>query len=186
MPVTALDPITALLVVDLQKGIVDYPLIHPADEIVARANTLARAFRDKGLPVVQIVVDGVAPGRTEQARRQTQHAADWTDPIPTLDVASTDIRITKSNPGAFARTELEQRLRALGVTQVVILGIATGGGVDSTARQAYELGFNVTLATDAMTDASAENHEHSINKVFPRLGERGTTAEIVALVESLG
>jgi nicotinamidase-related amidase len=65
----------------------------------------------------------------------------------------------------------------------VIVGIATATGVEATARQAYEQGFNVTLAIDAMTDARAEAHDHSITQVFPRLGETGTTQEIIDLLE---
>jgi nicotinamidase-related amidase len=85
--------------------------------------------------------------------------------------------------GAFATTDLESRLRHLGVTQVVITGVATATGVEATARQAYEAGFNVTLAVDAMADRRAEGHAYSIVNVFPRLGETGTTAEILALLE---
>jgi nicotinamidase-related amidase len=86
--------------------------------------------------------------------------------------------------GAFASTDLEERLKALGVTQVVVTGVATGTGVESTARQAYELGFNVTLAVDAMTDARPEAHDYSITNVFPKLGETGTAQEIIALLDS--
>ena len=63
-------------------------------------------------------------------------------------------------------------------------GIATGTGVESTARQAYELGFNVTLAIDAMTDTRAAAHDYSIRNVFPRLGETGTAQEIIALLQT--
>jgi nicotinamidase-related amidase len=86
--------------------------------------------------------------------------------------------------GAFAGTDLEARLKAKGVTQVVITGIATGTGVESTARQAYEQGFNVTLAVDAMTDARSEAHAYSLANVFPRLGETGTTQQIIDLLEA--
>jgi len=70
------------------------------------------------------------------------------------------------------------------VTQVVVTGIATGTGVESTARQAYEHGFHVALAIDAMTDARQEAHDYSIGHVFPRLGEIGTTQEIIDLLEA--
>lgn len=72
----------------------------------------------------------------------------------------------------------------MGVTQVVVAGIATGTGVEATARQAYELGFNVTLAVDAMTDARPEAHAYSLSAVFPRLGETGTTQEIIDLLQT--
>jgi nicotinamidase-related amidase len=68
------------------------------------------------------------------------------------------------------------------VTQVVIVGVATGTGVESTARQAYEQGFNVTLAVDAMTDSRPEAHDYSIRNIFPRLGETGTVQDIIELL----
>ena len=90
--------------------------------------------------------------------------------------------MTKRTWGAFAGTDLEQRLKAIGVTQVVVIGVATGTGVESTARQAYEAGFHVTLAIDAMTDTRPEAHDYSIGKIFPRLGETGTAHAIIDLL----
>ena len=73
-------------------------------------------------------------------------------------------------------------MKAMGVTQVVITGVATGTGVEATARQAYEAGFNVTLAVDAMTEVRPEAHEYSLKHVFPRLGETGSTADVLDLL----
>ena len=86
--------------------------------------------------------------------------------------------------GAFTGTDLDQRLKSLGVTQVVVTGIATSAGVESTARHARENGYHVTLATDAMTDRKAETHHNSLTRIFPRIGETGTTAEIISLLDS--
>jgi nicotinamidase-related amidase len=182
MPLTTLDPKTALIVVDLQKGIVSRPLLHPAEEVVKNARALADAFRTHSLPVVLVNVAGMAPGRTDQARRLGNLPADWTDLIPELNSQPTDHRITKYTPGAFTKTGLEEHLRGRAVTQVVLAGISTSNGVESTARQAYELGFHVTLATDAMTDVSMDLHLHSLTKIFPRLGESGTTQEVLNLL----
>jgi nicotinamidase-related amidase len=92
--------------------------------------------------------------------------------------------VTKRTRGAFTNPDLEDHLKALGVTQVVLAGIATSSGVESTARQAYELGFNVTLAIDAMTDGSAESHEYSLKRIFPKLGETGSTQEVVEWLDN--
>jgi nicotinamidase-related amidase len=92
--------------------------------------------------------------------------------------------VTKRTRGAFANTDLAAQLKARGVTQVVIAGVATGTGVESTARQAYEAGFNVTLALDAMTDVRPEAHDYSLRNVFPRLGETGTSQEIIDLLST--
>ena len=186
MHTTTLDPKTALVVIDLQKGIVGLPTAHPAAEVVARAARLADAFRRRGLPVVLVNVAGVAPGRTEQARPVGAFPEGWTELVPELNPEPQDHLVTKRTWGAFTGTDLLDRLRREGVTQVVIAGIATSAGVESTARQAYELGFNVTLATDAMTDRSAEAHLNSVSRIFPRLGETATTGEILQLLGEAG
>ncbi|MDR3511289.1 MAG: cysteine hydrolase [Caulobacteraceae bacterium] len=183
MTVTTLDPKTALIVVDLQKGVVSLPTAHPMDGVVKHVGALTRAFRGHGLPVVLVNVAGGAPGRTEQARGHREFPAGWTDLIPELDRQPQDHVVTKHTPGAFTNTGLEAHLRALGVTQVVIVGVATSNGVEVTARQAYELGFNVTLATDALTDLQADAHAYSVTRVFPRIGETGATQDIIDLLE---
>lgn len=184
MALTQLDSNTALIIVDLQKGIIGARFLHPIDEVVARNRALADKFRALGLPVVLVNVTGTAPGRTEQPpRHATPVPAGWTDFIPELDQQPDDIVVTKRSWGAFANTHLEAQLRTRRVTQVVVTGVATGTGVESTARQAYEQGFNVTLAIDAMTDIRREAHRYSIANVFPRLGETGTTAEIIELLD---
>ena len=90
--------------------------------------------------------------------------------------------MTKRNWGAFYGTDLDLQLRRRGITQVVLAGIATSIGVESTARAAHEHGYQVTLATDAMTDLDPEAHRNSIERIFPRLGERGTTDEVITLL----
>jgi nicotinamidase-related amidase len=181
--VTTLDPKTALIVIDLQKGILAMAASGAMDGVVAQAVALAQAFRGRGLPVVLVNVAGGAPGRTEQPRGAQAFPDGWTDLIPQLNRQPQDHLVTKHTPGAFTNTGLEAHLRALGVTQVVVAGVATSNGVEVTARQAFELGFNVTLATDAMTDMRAEAHDYSVTKVFPRIGETGTTRDIIDLLE---
>ena len=183
MTVTVIDPNTALIVIDLQKGIVSLPTIHPIGEVVKRACALADAFRRHSLPVVLVNVDAGPPGRTEQPRRTREFPAGWTDLIPELNRQPRDHLVTKRTWGAFTNTDLEAYLKTLGVTQVVIVRVSTSAGVEQTARHAYELGFNVILAIDAMTDTNADTHNNSISRIFPRLGETGTTAEIVDLLD---
>lgn len=183
MTPSTLDPVTALIVIDLQNGIVAYDAAHPMADIVSRAAQLTEAFRRHRLPVVLVNVTGGAPGRAEQSRPLDDLPPGWAELVPELGRQPDDIRITKRTWGAFSHTDLAEQLKARQVTQVVICGLATSIGVESTARQAHELGFNVTLATDAMTDISAEAHANSVERIFPRLGERGRTAEIVALLD---
>jgi nicotinamidase-related amidase len=182
MPLTVLDPNTALIVVDLQKGIINSPFTHPIAAVIERTRALLDAFRRRDLPVVLVNVTGGAPGRTEQPRRYSTFPEGFADLIPDLDRQSNDMIVTKQTWGAFASTDLEAQLKTKGVTQVVVTGVATGTGVEATARQAYEAGFNVTLAIDAMTDARPEAHAYSLTHVFPRLGETGTTQDILDLL----
>lgn len=184
MPLTALDPNTALIVIDLQRGIANGSFIHPIGEVISQSRALIDVFRKMKLPVVLVNVAGRAPGRTEQGPRSSMPlSAGWTDLLPELDQQPGDMVITKQSWGAFATTDLEHQLKARGVTQVVVAGVATSGGVEATARQAYEQGFNVTLALDAMTDMRKDAHEYSIRNVFPRVGEIATVQDIISLLE---
>ncbi|HEY1736011.1 MAG TPA: isochorismatase family protein [Methylovirgula sp.] len=183
MPITALDPKTALVVIDLQKGIVGLPTAHPMGPVLKNAGVLADAFRKRFLPVVLVNVAGGAGGRAEQARSLRDPPSDWTELVPELNAQPQDHRVTKKTWGAFTNTDLDAFLKGAGVTQIVLAGVATSIGVESTARFAYELGFNVTLATDAMTDMNAEAHLNSVTRIFPRLGETGPSAEIIAHLE---
>jgi nicotinamidase-related amidase len=185
MAVTTLDPQTALIVIDLQKGIVAREAAHPMSEIVARAAQLADAFRTHKLPVVLVKVTATAPGRSEQSRGGSMTLpAEWTELAPELNQQPQDHVVEKRTWGAFVKTDLMDYLTKQGVTQVVMTGVSTSIGVESTARQAYEAGFNVTLAIDAMTDTSADTHENSVTRIFPKLGETGTTQDIINLLNT--
>jgi nicotinamidase-related amidase len=183
MTVTALDPKTALIVIDLQKGLVSLPTIHPIEGVATHVGTMAAAFREQGLPVVLVNVAGAPAVRTEQPRRNHVFPEGWTNLIPELNQQPEDHVVTKYTPGAFTKTGLEAYLQARGVTQIVMTGIATSNGVEVTARQAYELGFNIAFPIDAMTDIAAEAHNYSVTRVFPKIGETGTAEEIIAILK---
>ena len=129
MALTALDRQTALILIDLQKGIVALPTAHPTSEVLKHAGTLADAFRRHGLPVVLVNVAGGAPGRAEQTRSTQGFPAGWTDLVPELNQQPTDHTVTKQTWGAFSNTGLDEHLKKLGVTQVVIAGVDTSIGV---------------------------------------------------------
>jgi len=144
---------------------------------------LAEAFRRHHLPVVLVNATGGSPGRTEHARNFGKFPPDFADFLPELNQHPEDHIVTKRTWGAFTNTRLDERLKKLGVTQVVVVGVATSIGVESTARHAYENGFHVSLAVDAMTDMNPDAHTNSVSRIFPRLGETGTTAEIINLLD---
>jgi nicotinamidase-related amidase len=181
MPLTQLDPVAALIVIDLQKGIVG--LAHSSAEIIDRSAQLARAFRQRNLPVILVNVIGAPAGRTDSGPRNFAFPPDFADLVPALDQQSSDILISKQCTGAFTGTTLDQALRNRGVTQVFITGISTSVGVESTARTAYDLGYNVVLVTDAMTDRDPDAHLNRIEKFFPRIAETCLTADALALLQ---
>ena len=180
MALTTLDAKPALIVIDLQRGIVDVPTVHPTGMIVERSARLAEEFRCRGLRVVLVNVTGGAPGRTDRGRAPgIINSPDWADLVDELDVQPGDHRVTKQRRSAFHDTGLDGHLRCLGVSQVVLAGISTTSGVESTARSAYDHGYHVVLATDAMTDTDPDAHANSIERIFPKHGETATAIEIL-------
>jgi nicotinamidase-related amidase len=187
MPVTALDPHTALVVIDLQKGIAAFPTIHPMKDIVANAARLADAFRRAKLPVVLVNVamsadDGDRLRPRAEVQRAMPMGPDFAELLPELGAQPSDIRITKRQPNAFYGTELDLQLRRRHVTNIVLLGVSTSSGVDSTARAAHERNYNLTFAIDAITDMDPAAHDFVTKKMFPRFGELDTTDAILALL----
>jgi nicotinamidase-related amidase len=182
MPLKRLDSVAALIVIDLQKLITGIPTVHPTGEIIGRAARLARAFRERGLPVVLVNVTGAPPGRTDAGPRNFSFPPDWTEFVPELEQHPDDHTVSKQRWGAFIGTGLDDFLRQRGVTQVFLTGISTSAGVESTARSAYDYGYNVVLVVDAMTDRDADVHRHSVEKIFPRLGETANTDDVLKLV----
>ena len=182
MPITKLDEQTALVVIDLQKGIIAMPTVHPASAIVARAAQLARAFREKDLPVVLVNVAGSAPGRTDAGPFNGTRPDDWAELVPELNAQPGDHRVTKRRWGAFLGTDLDAYLRSQGVTQIVLAGISTSIGVESTARSAYDLGYNVVFVIDAVTNRDADAHKNSMERIFPRMAETDTTESVLKML----
>lgn len=189
MPVTTLDPKTALVVIDLQNGVMGLPgAPYATADVVARNVELADAFRAHGLPVVLVRVTFAAdgsdalPGRTDLSGPRATMPEGWDTIVAELAGHPEDITVTKRNWSAFYGTDLDLHLRRRGVTQIVLTGVATSIGVDSTARAAYERGYHLTLPTDAMTDADPDAHRNCVEKIFPRLAETGTTADVLDLL----
>lgn len=192
MSVTTVDPATALVVIDLQNGNAAIPGTPvPTADVVKNSVGLVEAFRARNLPVVLVRVSFAAdgadavPGRTEHSLNRPRPAG-WDEIVADLAGHPADLRVTKHNWSAFYGTDLDLQLRRRGVTQIVLAGIATSIGVESTARAAHEHGYDVTVATDAVTDIDAEAHRNSVERIFPRLGETGTAAEILALLPAAG
>lgn len=192
---TALDKQTALVLIDLQKGIVNGEKAHPTSEIVEKASQLKAAFRQENLPVIVVHVEPVgAPASLVRAEKamfpkdkagqqqalEKMQAAGFFDIVEPVKPEPGDLSITKESWDAFYNTTLHDELKGLNVTGIVLAGISTSIGVEGTARSANQRGYNITFATDAMTDTVAAAHENSLAYIFPRIGELATTDEIIA------
>jgi nicotinamidase-related amidase len=177
---------TALILIDLQKGIVGRPTEpHSGAAVLARGQELARRFRAARAPVVLVNV-AFAPDFSDALKAPVDQPMQvpsggfpegWSELADGLAEPS-DLRITKRQWGAFYGTELDLQLRRRGVTTVVIGGIATNMGVESTARAAHEQGYAVVLAEDATSALAAEMHAFAFAHIFPRLGRVAKAAEI--------
>ncbi len=183
---------TAIVVIDLQKGIVRMPgAPYPRQDVVTKCARLLAAARAAGAQPVLVHVGGSPDGadRLHSTADQTWKSSgplppDWSELIPELDRQPGDVVILKRQWGAFYGTDLDLQLRRRGLTMIVMCGIATEFGVESTARDAYELGYELIFAEDAMTGSSDESHANSVERIFPRMGRVRSTEEIVAALKA--
>jgi nicotinamidase-related amidase len=183
---------TAVVVIDLQKGIVGFPgTPHSAASVIANTVALLEAARSTGAEPILVHVgrspdgrDGLQVTCDQPMRAAGSLPPDWSELIPELDRQPGDIIILKRQWGAFYGTDLELQLRRRGLSTIILCGIATEFGVESTARDAYERGFEQVFAEDAMTARSAESHANSMSSIFPRMGRVRATAEIVAALRA--
>jgi nicotinamidase-related amidase len=177
---------TALVVIDLQKGIAAQATQpYPASEVIANAARLVQAFRKNGMPVFLVHVVTTPETMLKVTSdaplsRPSPLPPDWAEFVPALTPIPSDIVIAKKQWGAFYGTDLELQLRRRGMKTIVLSGISTNFGVESTARFAYEFGFQQVFAEDAMAGMSAELHEAAVRFIFPRMGRVRKTGDITA------
>lgn len=179
---------TALVLIDLQQGILAMPVApHSAADVLNRATSLAHCFRKASAPVVLVRVSFSPSGADAlkppiDSKVNVARAPGWDQLSPALGGDDRDIRITKHQWGAFYGTELDLQLRRRGIQTIVIGGISTNFGVESTARDAFERSYALVFVEDAMSAMSAEAHTFAVTTIFPRLGRiRSTQAVLDAL-----
>ena len=186
MPELALDN-PALVLIDLQQGVLGLPTAVPAGEILRRGIRLANAFRANKLPVVLVKVAWSPDGGDLPVAAADQPGPVAAPPAAFSEIPSElaelgDVVITKRHWGAFTGTELDLQLRRRGIDRIVLAGISTSVGVESTARTAWEHSYQLVLPEDASTDLDPESHAHSFGKIFPRIGRVTTTDEILSML----
>ncbi len=185
-PLPSLDPAaTALVLIDLQRGIVARQCVpHTSQTVVENGVRLARAAKERGALVVLVHVS-FAADRGDSVRRDVEESvpgpppAGWDEIVPELAPLA-DVVVRKRNWGAFYGTDLDLQLRRRGRTTLVLGGIATNFGVESTARDGFERNYQLVFAEDAMTSSVAGDHEFAIRRIFPRLGRIASTADVLA------
>jgi nicotinamidase-related amidase len=185
-----LDPrTTALVLIDLQQGILPFAKgPRTGQEVVDASARLAKRFRELGGLVVLVRVgwhDDYADSLSQPADQPTHLKPgmlpdNWLEYADGLEVSPKDIHITKRQWNAFFGTELDLQLRRRGIKTIVLGGISTNIGVESTSRSAYELGYEQVLVEDAMSASATEHHEASVNFIFPRVGFVRKTDEVIA------
>jgi nicotinamidase-related amidase len=179
-----LDPkTTAVVLIDLQHAIVGRDTQpYPASDVVTRSRSIADALRRKGGTVVFVHVDlqhfRKLPS-DEPMQLPKEMPAQASEIVPEAGKQPADLLITKKHWGAFAQTELEQELRSRGIETIILTGIATNIGVESTLRQGTGLGFAFVTVEDACATFSAEMQEFAFKNIFPRLSNVRTTQEVL-------
>ena len=186
MDALRLDPATtALVLIDLQNGIMSRPLApHSADDVIDRANKLANALRARGgmIVYVRVLLSEVfalpadVPSRDPNAPPPPPEASEL---VSALARQEKDAVVAKRSWGAFYGTQLEQILRRRGIKTIVLGGIATNIGVESTARAAYDRAYEIVFVEDAMSTMSVEAHEFATKTIFPRMGRVRRTADVL-------
>ena len=179
---------TALIVIDLQKGVTAMPSRpYTAQEVIANASELVNAFRKNNMPVflvhVEMTNETMLHVISDQTFSRPQPASpDWAEFVSELTPTPSDVVITKRQWGAFYGTELDLQLRRRKIDTIVLCGIATDFGVESTARFAYEYGYQQIFAEDAMASRSDEQHNAAVNFIFKRMGRVRKTGEILEAI----
>jgi nicotinamidase-related amidase len=177
------------VVIDLQKGIMGR-MGAAAQPIVANTTRILDAARAMGALPVLVHVGGSPDGKdrlqppTDTPPFSGAFPPDWMELIPELNRQPSDVVVFKRQWGAFYGTDLDLQLRRRGCTSIVLCGIATEIGVESTARDAYERAYELVFAKDAMAGTSLEAHANSLERIFPRMGRVRTTDEIVAALKA--
>jgi nicotinamidase-related amidase len=183
-----IDPATtALVLIDLQHGIVGMNVApRPSSEVVGRASQLAARFRETGGTVVLVNVANLPDGRdalsptVDNPPPAGKRPDNWAQFVPELNQQASDLVITKRQWGAFYGTELDLQLRRRGIRTIVLAGISTNVGVESTARDAFERAYDQVFVEDAMASPSAEAHAATVKFTFPRMGRIRSTEQVLA------
>lgn len=175
-----LDDRTALLVVDLQAITLGNARTRPPQELLAEVASLIAVFRARGLPLWHVATTGIPRGTTNYSQGARAWTAEQAAIAPDVAPMAGEPIVRRAAWSAFANTDLAAQLDDAGVETVVIVGLATPFGIESTARSAYDLGYSVIVPTDAVAAPDPAAHEWTLTRVIPLLGRTVTVAELIS------
>ncbi|WP_448951894.1 hydrolase [Labrys neptuniae] len=179
---------TALVMIDLQNWIVSRPVApHSGDDVVDRSLRIAKALRKAGGTVVLVRVlfsDGYrdvvkTPVDSPLVLPENRMPPEAVAFDARLNPAKVDVVITKRQWSAFHGTELDLQLRRRGIDTVIVSGIATNFGVESTVRDAFAYNYAAIVAEDATSSFSPEMHRFAIDHVLPRVARIRSSGMII-------
>jgi nicotinamidase-related amidase len=180
---------TAFVIIDLQRGIVARESgPYSPQQVIENAARIGRTCKEAGGLIISVHVT-FSPSGADRLRQPVDAPmavppgglpADWAELVPEIAALGAEVVITKRQWGAFYGTELDLQLRRRGVTTIVLAGIATNFGVESTAREAWQHGYDVVVVEDACTSVDAAMHRFAIEKILPRVSRIRSTADVIA------
>lgn len=184
---------TALVLVDLQNFTLKMQTVpHSTREVLANSRRLAEACRRAGILVVLVRVghdDNKMPHpapKTDSSFGSFQQVPDAKEIPVELGPEPGDVIVDKYNWGAFYGTNLDTHLRRRGIDTLILGGLVTNVGVDTTMRQAQERGYHQLLVEDATAAMSLEEHEYVIKFIAPRLSRVRRTDDVLEAIERAG
>ena len=179
---------SALVLIDLQNGITAMGVStspYTSEEVIKNASKLVNAFSEKGAFIVLVRVstmdgkDMVKP-KTDLKATGMKYSEGWDNLVPEISTTKNAHIVTKRQWGDFYGTDLDLQLRRRGIDTIVLGGVSTNIGVDTTAREAYQHGYHQIFVEDAMTALTKDEHDYVCKYIFPRIGKIRTTKEIVS------
>ena len=178
---------TAFISIDLQKGITSREMLpNKSKDVIKNAAKIVETARANGIFVVLVNVspfdgkDSLNPiVDNKPSWGNMTHSDDWSEIVPEMNQQKNDLKITKRQWGAFHGTELDLQLRRRGIDTIILCGISTNIGVETTSREAYQHGYNQIIAIDACSAMTEEEHVHTEKYIFSRIARIRKTEDIV-------
>jgi len=187
---------TALVVFDMQKGQFEVDDAErrrwlAESNIVANTVQLLQAARSAGLPVFYIQ-NSRRPDFADQKEVLTDAGGGvrggpvigtrgW-EILDEIKPEPNDYVVPKFRQGAFSSTTLDILLRARSIDTLLLCGVRTTVGIETTVRDGRDLGYNIVLVSDCTGGVSPEDHQWTLQRIFPMLARVRTHTQVAAML----